>query len=116
MPKGDPVKPFAQQVRFSNRSRFLGQDQKDSLEYVFSMVPIAQKFIANAQHHRAVTHGQGCKRGLTGRISLRSKPVQELAVRQPGDRAPLIKRPDLADYRRRFQRRHRRGLPEKSIS
>ena len=73
-------------------SRFPSQDQKDSLERVFSVVSIAQELTADTEHHRAVPYDQGCEGGLGECALLRVEPVQELPVGKACDRVAVEKR------------------------
>jgi hypothetical protein len=56
------------------------------------MVVIAQELSADAQHHRPVAAHQ---RGESGLVVRGREPLEELAIRQPGDRAAREERPEL---------------------
>ena len=81
------VQPVSQPVGVVNRAGLASQDEEGRLEGVLGMMPVTQELLANTQHHRPVPRHQDRESSLAGRITATDKPLDELAVGKPGDRA-----------------------------
>jgi hypothetical protein len=76
-----------------------GQDEEDGLEYVLGMMPVAHELVADAQDHGPVPSHQSGEGDFTGGIAAGGKPLEELSVGHPGNRAAAEERLNLPNYR-----------------
>ncbi len=110
----DAIKPVAQPVGVADRARPPRQDEEGGLEGVLGIMAIAQELAADAQHHRPVSGHQRRESGLGPQgPAAADEPLDELAVREPGDRAAGEERLDLPDHRRRQRWHHGRQSPRR---
>ena len=85
MRKRDSVEPVAKQVGIANRRRLVGQDEKDGLEGILSVMLVNQKLAAKPEYHRSVAINQRSERSFTGRAPPGDESLYELPVRQSGN-------------------------------
>jgi hypothetical protein len=78
--KSDRVKPRSQGAASVQSVSFPGQDQERRLEGVFSVMPVLQDPLANAQHQSSIAMHQNRERSvvLAQHISLEQLPIRQV--------------------------------------
>ncbi len=78
--EGNTIEPVAQQVGFTDGTRFPGQDEEGGLEGVLGVMAVAQDLSADTEHHRPVSGHQRGERRFAGVVAPSDEAFEELTV------------------------------------